>query len=110
MSLPPNSKTRSVETPAPERLSAREAAVWCGIDEKDWMELARHGVIPPGARVSRQRRWWSWEEVMAVETLLQHLLELLVKKKRELRKAQSDPKVVPPGGKVGRSGAPTKEQ
>lgn len=104
--MQPLSKNRTVDAPATERLDAAEAAAWCRIDKETWYALVRYRLIPDGARVSKQRRYWRWEVVVGVNALLEHLLRRLVKEKSAAKAAQGDTKAAPGGAKARRSGAP----
>lgn len=104
--MQPASKARTVDAPAAERLDAAEAAAWCRIDRRQWYDLVRFKLIPDGARVSRQTRLWRWEEVIAVNALLPHLLRMLVKSRRAAKVAHQGGKVAPQPRKERRSGAP----
>ncbi len=96
-------KPRTVEAPAKERLDGSEAAIWCGIDGKDWADMVRFGIIPEGAKRSRQSQWWRWEVVMGVNALLEHLMAKLLrcrrKEYREAAKARRENRKVPQTGK-----------
>lgn len=88
-----HSKPRTLETPDKERLTAAEAALWCGVETDDWSAMVRAGLIPDGASKNRQGKVWSWKVVMGVEALLDHLLPLLgeaVKRKRSQKNGEGE--------------------
>lgn len=89
-----DSKPRTIETPASERLTDAEAAAWCGIARKDWADMVRFAIIPEGAKRSRESQWWRWDVVMGVNALLEHLMPKLVrfrrKEQREVERAKRE--------------------
>lgn len=63
---------RRINAPDPDYLTEQEAAAWLRIDEEDFREFVRMGVLPggiPWGKQSRKHRW-PWLDVIAVGHLL----------------------------------------
>ena len=81
-------RTRQIDAPALEGLSAEQAASWCGLSEGDWDERVDARLIPPGSvRNAKRQQQWHWTVVLAVSSMRAWIDgRLEAKRKREAKR------------------------
>ncbi len=65
-----------IRRPDWDRGTAKEVADYLRMHERAFDELVAEGVFAPGDRVNAKNHTWTWQEAVAMNWLLTHLLRI----------------------------------
>jgi predicted DNA-binding transcriptional regulator AlpA len=74
-----------IRRPDWDRGTASEVASYLRITERAFDELVQDGTFPPGDRINAKNHTWTWQEAVATNWLMTHLLRI-----RERLKSQKN--------------------
>jgi predicted DNA-binding transcriptional regulator AlpA len=63
-----------IRRPDWDRGRREEVCAYLRIGEKAFDELLKEGVFPTGDKINRENHTWTWQEVVAFDWLMKHML------------------------------------
>lgn len=67
---------QTIRRPDWDRGTSKEVADYLRMGERAFEDLVKEGVFPCGDRINSKNHTWTWQEVVAFDWLMRHMLAL----------------------------------